>query len=52
MFDRLSAEAIEAIEPSQPFRRQARQDRLQRSGVRRFGPVCEGRPVWQFGRVP
>ena len=46
ILDRASAEAIETSEPSLPFRRQARQDRVQRNGVRCFGRVREDR----FGR--
>jgi hypothetical protein len=58
ILDRASAEAIETSEPSLPFRRQARQDRLQRNRGRRasvafvrigsvggFGRVCRDRWV-------
>src|SRR6516225_4125135 len=39
MLDRLSAKRIEPIEPSLSFRWQARQDRVQRNGLMRFGRV-------------
>src|SRR6516225_3100431 len=39
MFDRPPAKGIDAIEPSLSFRWQARQDRVQRNGLMRFGRV-------------